>query len=86
MSRFCGKTTSIFEAYQNHMVSNSTYLQTFDTVYMLFSTFDTSNLLQHTYHLMIWLESPKSQHSKTLFWIVNWLNIKKVMSKKVMSP
>ena len=30
-------------------------------------TFDTFNMLQHTYHLIVWLESPKSQLSKTFF-------------------
>ena len=33
--------------------------------------FDTFNMFQHTYHLI---------------WIKNQLNIKKVMSKNVMSP
>ena len=32
---------------------------------------------------MVWLESPKSQLSKTFLWIENRLNIKEVMSKNV---
>ena len=30
-------------------------------------TFNIFNMLQHTWDLMVWLESPKSQLSKTFF-------------------
>ena len=40
-------------------------------------------MLQHTYDLIVYLESPKSQLSKTFFWIENPLNIKEVMSQNV---
>ena len=49
-------------------------------------TFNTFNMLWHTYHLMVWLESPESQLSRCFFKIENRLNIKKVVSKNVMSP
>ena len=39
--------------------------------------------LWHIYHLMVWLESPESQLSKTFFQIENQLDINKVMSKNV---
>ena len=45
--------------------------------------FDIFNMLQHTQYLMVWLESPKSQLSKTFFQIEYPLNIKEVMSKNV---
>ena len=32
---------------------------------------------------MVWLKRPESQLSKTFFWIVNLLNIKKVMGRNV---
>ena len=32
---------------------------------------------------MVWLKRPKSQLSKTFFWIENWLNIKEVMRTNV---
>ena len=42
--------------------------------------------LTYIYHLMVWLESPESQLSRCFFKIENRLNIKKVVSKNVMSP
>ena len=45
--------------------------------------FNIFNMLQDTYDLMVWLESSKSQLSKTFFQIENPLSIKEVMSQNV---
>ena len=46
-------------------------------------TFNIFSMLQYTCNLIVWLESPKSQLSKTFLRIENLLNIKEFMSKNV---